>query len=284
MKNHQFVSRVHTIRFSDQKPLFLLGFSIVLLHFVWLSMPSWWPNQPNKTYSVTFTKPLPHTRTSVIRPFNPNFITDYKGYLLGMKPAELDRLFRFRAQGKYIQTAKEFQQITGVDNTMLTKISPYFKFPVWKTNSIKPFFRNNTIAIKKTKKRLLQDINQASIAELEEVRGIGPVLAKRIIQFRDQLGGFFDLSQLMDVWGIKIEVYQEACNHFTIQKPSNAIKLNLNQSSIQTIRQFPYFNAYIAREIVKRRTQVENLTLEDLTTVNTFPVEKLKNIALYLAF
>ncbi|OYU83504.1 MAG: hypothetical protein CFE24_11160 [Flavobacterium sp. BFFFF2] len=283
MKNPRFISRIY-VRFSDHPALFVLGFFVIALHVVWFTIPSWWPKQQTNFYSVTLTEPITKAKTSVFRPFNPNFISDYKGYLLGMKPQELDRLFQFRSKGLFVQSAKEFQQITGISDVLLTKLSPYFKFPIWKTRAKKTFFNTTKFDQKATKVIFRKDINQATITELEAVRGIGPVLAQRIIQFRDQLGGFFELDQLLDVWGIKPEVYQEALRHFTIQKPLHTVKINLNQADVKSLRQFPYFNSFLAREIIKKRTQVENLTITDLTEINSFPVEKIKYIALYLEF
>ena len=66
-----------------------------------------------------------------MQPFNPNFINDYKGFKLGMTTAEIDKLLQFRATGKYVNSAAEFQQVTGVSSELLNKISPYFKFPEW---------------------------------------------------------------------------------------------------------------------------------------------------------
>jgi len=45
-----------------------------------------------------------------IYPFNPNFITDFKGYKLGMSTAEIDRLLAFRKTNKYVNSAQEFQR------------------------------------------------------------------------------------------------------------------------------------------------------------------------------
>src|SRR5690349_8859951 len=45
-----------------------------------------------------------------IYPFNPNFISDYKGYKLGMSLVEIDRLLAFRKQNKYVSSAEEFQK------------------------------------------------------------------------------------------------------------------------------------------------------------------------------
>jgi len=69
-----------------------------------------------------------------LQPFNPNFITDYKGFKLAMTTAEIDKLLKFRSTGKYVNSAAEFQQVTGVSTELLDKISPYFKFPEWTQN------------------------------------------------------------------------------------------------------------------------------------------------------
>ena len=47
-----------------------------------------------------------------IYPFNPNFITDFKGYNLGMSTAEIDRLLEFRKKNLYVNSAEEFQALT----------------------------------------------------------------------------------------------------------------------------------------------------------------------------
>ena len=69
-----------------------------------------------------------------IFPFNPNYITDYKGYTLGMSNEEIDRLIAFRNEGNWINSVKQFQEVTKVSDSLLNKISPYFKFPEWVTN------------------------------------------------------------------------------------------------------------------------------------------------------
>ncbi|MEZ0131141.1 helix-hairpin-helix domain-containing protein, partial [Flavobacterium sp. LBUM151] len=63
--------------------------------------------------------------------FNPNFISDYKGYKLGMSVQEIDRLLAFRKENKYVNSAKEFQDVTKISDSLLNVISPLFKFPDW---------------------------------------------------------------------------------------------------------------------------------------------------------
>src|SRR5699024_9755910 len=54
-----------------------------------------------------------------IYPFNPNFITDYKGYVLGMSPEEISRLHRFRKQDKWVNSTADFQRVTHVSDSLL---------------------------------------------------------------------------------------------------------------------------------------------------------------------
>ena len=69
--------------------------------------------------------------TYKIYPFNPNFITDFKGHKLGMSVEQIDRLLAFRKQGKFANSPEEFQKVTGISDSLLNAISPYFKFPDW---------------------------------------------------------------------------------------------------------------------------------------------------------
>ena len=61
-----------------------------------------------------------------IRTFNPNFISDFRGYLLGMNPEEIDRLYRYREKGQFINSAKEFQNITKISDSLLNRVKTIF--------------------------------------------------------------------------------------------------------------------------------------------------------------
>ena len=70
-------------------------------------------------------KNLPPKTSNKIYPFNPNYITDYKGYTLGLSTVELDRLFAFRNRGKFVNSAREFQSVTQISDSLLHNLSPY---------------------------------------------------------------------------------------------------------------------------------------------------------------
>src|SRR5690606_11435650 len=75
-------------------------------------------------------------RKPTVYPFNPNYITDYRGTSLGMTNEEIDRLLAFRKQNKWVNSTKQFQEVTKISDSLLNTIAPYFKFPDWVENSI----------------------------------------------------------------------------------------------------------------------------------------------------
>ncbi|MFN3941128.1 MAG: helix-hairpin-helix domain-containing protein [Flavobacterium sp.] len=214
-------------------------------------------------------------------PFNPNFITEYKGYTLGMSLQEIKRLHAFRAQNKYVNSAKEFQQVTQVSDSLLKEISPYFKFPDWVNQPKKAF------AYQKFEKKTIvkKDINLATKEDFMAVYGIGDALSDRIMKFRDKLGAFVSLNQLHDVWGLTDEVIENLEKRFYINDQTQIInKIKINEINIKDLANFPYFNFYQAKEIIKLRSQQGTLKSGDLTKIKEISEEKLKTIELYLEF
>jgi len=222
-----------------------------------------------------------------IYPFNPNFISDYKGYKLGMSVEEIDRLLAFRKQNKYVNSAKEFQNVTKVSDSLLSEIAPYFKFPDWVNNkkgkSQYKDFQNSALA---KKEKIVQiDINQATQQDLIKINGIGEAISLRILTQKEKLGGFVSMEQLNEVWGLSPEVVLNLNKHFTIIKLPAIHKIDINNASLKELSQFFYFKQELARQIVKYRSMYGDFkNIEDLIKVSGFPLDKANIINLYLSF
>lgn len=217
-------------------------------------------------------------------PFNPNFITDFKGYNLGMSTQEIDRLLAFRKTNKYVNSAQEFQAVTKVSDSLLKVISPYFKFPDWVANKkeFKTYPKQN---FKKKKKVTVLDINQATQEDLKKIYGVGDGLSERILKEKDKFGGFVSMEQMNDVWGLSPEVIVQLNEHFKIKTSPVVKKININTASIKELMQFPYFKYALAKSIVTYRSMNNGIkNTEDLLKIKDFPVEKINIIVLYLEF
>jgi DNA uptake protein ComE-like DNA-binding protein len=222
-----------------------------------------------------------------IYPYNPNFITDYKGYKLGMSVEEIDRLLAFRKENKYVNSAREFQDVTKISDSLLNRLAPNFKFPDWVKN--KEAYKKNVSyqqrAFVEKKKIFLTDINKATQEDLIKIYGIGEVISLRIIRLKESLGEFVSMEQMNDVWGLSPEVIDNLNSHFKVFAFPNIKKVDINNGSVKEIAQFPYFKYALAKQIVTYRSMNGDIRdIEDLAKINGFPVEKLKIIELYLTF
>ncbi len=219
-------------------------------------------------------------------PFNPNFITDYKGYKLGMSIGEIDRLHAFRETNKYVNSAKEFQNVTKVSDSLLKVIEPFFKFPDWVNKKNENNFKKyeNTTFPKK-EAIVVKDLNLATQEDLMKIYGIGDGYSIRILKEKEKYGGFVSMEQLNDVWGLPPETIENLNKAFRISTIPVVKKIRINEASIKELMQFPLFRYALAREIVLYRSSNGDFqNSADLTKIKDFPVDKIKIIALYLEF
>ncbi|MBC5864524.1 ComEA family DNA-binding protein [Flavobacterium turcicum] len=221
--------------------------------------------------------------------FNPNFISDYKGYNLGMSVLEIDRLFAFRKQNKYVNSAAEFQMVTQISDSLLKELTPMFQFPTWVSTKPKGDYTKKSYDYKKAagakEKIIVKDINLANQDDLMKIYGVGEALSARIIKQRSILGGFVSMEQLTEIWGLSPEVVLELNTHFHVSALPAVLKLNINNASLKELSQFYYFKGGIARDIITYRSMKGDFAkIEDLTKIKGFPVDKAKIIALYLDF
>ncbi len=218
-----------------------------------------------------------------LRPFNPNFISDFKGYQLGMSVAEIDRLLAFRKTNQYVNSAQEFQAVTKISDSLLRRIAPYFKFPDW-VSKRRPATSKFFISEKRAVKEPI-DINEATAEDLKKIYGIGDGLSERILKERKKFGGFVSMEQLKDVWGLSPEVIESLNEGFKVKTVPTFKLININTATIKDLMQLPYFKYPMAKNIITYRSMNgEFKSFEDLTKISGFPVDRIKIIALYLEF
>lgn len=214
-------------------------------------------------------------------PFNPNYISDFKGYQLGMSTIEIDKLVEFRKTGKYVNSADQFQKVTGVSDSLLAKISPYFKFPDWVTSNKA---QNTKQSISKAEVIVeVRDINLATPEELKKVKGIGEKLSVRIINYRSKLQGFSFDNQLYEVWGLDSLVVNEVLKHFIVKSLPKIQKINVNEASFKEVLSIVYIDYELTKKIFSYRDEVAEIqSIEELKKIDGFPIEKFDRIVLYL--
>jgi len=227
-------------------------------------------------------------RKPKIYPFNPNYITDYKGEQLGMSLLEIDRLLAFRKTNKFVNSKNEFQKVTKVSDSLLDKISTYFKFPDW---VVKRSEQNAKSSITSTKvknsylKKTISttDINIATAEDLRTISGIGPAFSERIIKYRSKLQGFSFESQLNEVWGLDKEVVEKVVSIFKIIEKPTIKKVNVNTVTFKELLINPYIDYELCKKIFNYRDEVAELQdISELKNIEDFPLKLYDRIVLYL--
>ena len=217
-----------------------------------------------------------------VYPFNPNFITDFKGYKLGMSTEEIDRLLDYRKKNKWINSKEDFKKVTKVSDSLLNQISSYFKFPDWVTNS-KPRNKNKSQGFKEKKYDQKIDLNLATQQELKKVNGIGDIYSKRIIDYRNKLGAYTNDIQLNDIYGLDYQVINNILNEFTVKTPKEIIKMNLNKVTASDIATIPGISFELAKKIWEYRILNERIyNFSELEKIEGLTERKLQGIQLYL--
>jgi DNA uptake protein ComE-like DNA-binding protein len=190
---------------------------------------------------------------------------------------QLDRLYRFRESKKWVNSVRQFQEVTGVSDQWLDSIGPYFKFPAWVNNS--------TTTKSKFKRQAETPINfnLATADQLKRVYGIGPATAKRILDERQKIGEFRDFIQISQIYGLQDSTLARVKKKFYLPE-QNYPKISINQATREELLSIPYFNDYLVEKLIDQRTLRGGFdSWEDVVKTSRFPEEKLAMIQLYLA-
>ena len=212
-----------------------------------------------------------NAQTPIVYQYNPNYLTDYRAYTLGLPPEAFDKLLRYRQTNSYVNTPKQFQEVTKLSDSLMEKLLPQLKFS-------KPLYKS------KTKNRIIlkKDINKASASDFQEVSGIGTVLSERIVKYRSYLSGFSVLEQCYEVYGLDSLVVQRLWERFEIQSFPEIERLDLTTVSLQELEQIPYLNRADARKIIAHRTKNKGISTATLSELFVNSPNKLQRIKLYL--
>lgn len=204
--------------------------------------------------------------------FDPNDVTLEQLVKLGIAKRTANTFINFRSHGAVFREPEDILKVYGIDSAIYRRIKPYIKIAPKEIVQVHEIYaereQNKIVAHKSeaaeeepsvTKPKpvtelVLIEINSADSALFTTLRGIGPVYARRIVNFRNSLGGFHCITQLKEVYNFPEETYQNIEDKLCVDS-TKVKKININFAEIGDLRSHPYCNYSMARAIVDYRTK-----------------------------
>lgn len=213
--------------------------------------------EPNKTRSATYF------------PFDPNTV-DYNDLLkLGFSEKQAHTLVNYRNAGGKFFKKDDLKKVYGISETFYKQLKPYIAIASveikdeTKADKLQGDDENafSSGAAKTNSSDNLDlkiELNTATPSDLILIPGIGPVYAKRIISYRDNLGGFYSSSQLVEVYGLSDSLLVKIQN-FLLVDTSAIQQINLNTVDFRTLNKHPYIDYIHTKNIFKYKELMDTI-------------------------
>ena len=126
--------------------------------------------------------------------------------------------------------------------------------------------------------------SEADSVVLQIVPGIGALTAGRIIKHRENLGGYIQIDQLHEVFGLKPETIPVIWEYFDFDRVAPR-RIEINTVPVEELAKHPYISYQEAKVLVAYRLQHGSyLQLDDLLKVKIFKADWVNKIGPYLDF
>ena len=227
----------------------------------------------------------------VLIPFDPNLADSIEFLRLGLPSYVIKNVIKYRQKGGRFSTPESFARIYGLTEAKFKELQPYIYISeefIKKPNRKKsaqerPKREEKVDSLQKPFKYpegTLVDVNTADTTELKKIPGIGSGIARRIVAYRNRLGGFYTLEQLNEVEFVTADLLK----WFKLEGDS-VRKLPINRVGLDKLRAHPYINFYQAKVIVEyRRKKGEIKSLSQLALYEEFTEKDLKRLSAYISF
>lgn len=181
-------------------------------------------------------------------------------------------------QEEFAETDTLAHHADTVRRTVYVRDTVRRKWYVWDTVSVKVNSVSYTV---KARPVSLIDLNASDSSELVKLPGIGPVFAAKIMRYRDNLGGYTDIAQLMEIAGLPDSLME----WFVVTDTVPVRKILVNTATLAELRRHPYIDFYQARAIIEfRRERGKIKGPEQLSFMEEFTDQDLIRLEPYLDF
>ena len=216
---------------------------------------------PKRSKYGGYERPAEEARRTVESfPFDPNTVTREDLQRLGLSARQAESIENYRSKGGRFRSKTDFQKMYVVSDTLFARLEPYIDIPKL-------------------------ELNGADSAALVSLRGIGPYYARKILDYRDRLGGFWRKEQLLEIEGFDADRYAGCADEVTVDD-RKIRKVDLWHASDTLLARHPYLGPKGARSIVRYRELYDSTrwSLPDLAAERVLSQEIIEKLEKYIVF
>ena len=226
--------------------------------------------------------------------FDPNRTTEQEWSKLGLNERQIRNIRNFQASGGSFKRKEDLQKLYTISATQYQRLEPYIRLTVIEPSTKKnvpeaqpaPDAKETEKTATTTRKetRLNIELNAADSSLLTQLPGIGPVLAARTVKYRNRIGGFTNIAQLSEVYGINQDLVERLATQLSVDS-SLIRKITVNKATFRELVAHPYLNEQQVRgiqNIIRLQKRINNL--DELVKNNILKREDAEKIRPYLTF
>lgn len=189
--------------------------------------------------------------------FDPNTLDSIGWVKLGFSPKQALTIINYRAKSGGFRKAEDLKKLYVVSQDKYEQLQPFIRLAALApSNGNQPVSEHgpNESWKKPERETLMLEINSADSAQLTKLFGIGPSFAKRIVKYRQLLGGFRSVEQVLEVYGMDSIRYSRIVQNLIVDTMAVTL-ININLADEKQLMRHPYISPNQARAIVSYRQQ-----------------------------
>ncbi len=215
--------------------------------------------------------------------FDPNKASAEEWKRLGIKDKTVATIQKYLSKGGHFYKPEDVSKIWGLSPADIRRLTPYIRIENKRVEYVKNTSATFTKRPSYTPKSLAPvDINIADTTAFIALPGIGSKLAQRIINFRSKLGGFYNIDQVGETFGLPDSTFQKIKSQLVITNLS-VKNININTALLEEMKLHPYIRYNIANAIIQYRAQHGNFSsIADLKKIMLITDEVYNKVKPYL--
>lgn len=228
-----------------------------------------------------------------LRPFDPNTADSTLLLQLGFKRWQVRNLLKYREKGGVYRRNTDLRKLYGITDSMYLALEPFIRIDTMRFVRLDTTKRDTVLFRYSSLKRdTVIELNSADTLTLQSIPGIGIGIAKQIIRYRTQLGGYYSPEQIREIDALQ-HYNQDTLFRFCFDSVmphlyacADSIKrISVNHSSIRVLQRHPYLRFEQAKALYTlRRNRFHLDSISDLQTLSEFTEQDIQRLQWYLSF